>query len=259
MQMNVLKFPVLIAIVLGVVVGCASAPTQEMSDARQAIQAARDAGAVQHAPDTLGSAEKLLGWAEQALEEGDYDKARTDAVAAKEEAVKARNMALAIAAAKDALERAKGESFAWRDTEKLIAKAEAAAAKGDEAMAVRIANEATKQSELAIKQAMRERDRYRTTIPSAPAGAMYTVVRGDSLWRISARPGVYGDPYRWPLIFRANADQIRDADLIHPGQALTVRQSPDGAEVDAAVRHARTRGAWEVGRVESSDQGFLGR
>jgi LysM repeat protein len=85
----------------------------------------------------------------------------------------------------------------------------------------------------------------------------YEVVRGDSLWKISGRSSVYGNPYQWPLIYKANASQIRDADLIFPGQRLTVELNPSSADVDAAVMHARTRGAWEIGRVEDSDLRYL--
>ncbi|MBK1674359.1 hypothetical protein CKO35_13845 [Ectothiorhodospira shaposhnikovii] len=85
----------------------------------------------------------------------------------------------------------------------------------------------------------------------------YEVVRGDSLWKISGRSSVYGNPYQWPLIYRANVDQIRDADLIFPGQRLKIELRPSSADVDAAVHHARTRGAWAVGPVERSDLRYL--
>ncbi len=87
----------------------------------------------------------------------------------------------------------------------------------------------------------------------------YEVSRGDNLWDISGKPSVYADPYQWPLIFKANSDQIKDADLIYPGQVLTVDTAPSSYEVNAAVQHARTRGSWSVGVVEESDQAYLGR
>ncbi|HSQ59594.1 MAG TPA: LysM peptidoglycan-binding domain-containing protein, partial [Acidobacteriota bacterium] len=59
---------------------------------------------------------------------------------------------------------------------------------------------------------------------SAPADAtaVVTVRAGDSLWRISGRTELYGDPRRWPRLYEANRDRIRNADLIHPGQELRV-------------------------------------
>lgn len=93
--------------------------------------------------------------------------------------------------------------------------------------------------------------------PASEASMMYEVQRGDSLWNISAKSSVYGNPYHWPLIYRANADQIRDADLIYPGQRLRIELRPSAADVDAAVRHARTRGAWSLGPVEATDLEYL--
>ncbi len=69
-------------------------PVQEMSDARQAIQAAREAKADVHAPVRFGAAEQQLEKAKSALEDGAYDQARTHAVAAKQEAVRARDIAV---------------------------------------------------------------------------------------------------------------------------------------------------------------------
>ncbi|HEY6571819.1 MAG TPA: LysM peptidoglycan-binding domain-containing protein [Candidatus Eisenbacteria bacterium] len=52
--------------------------------------------------------------------------------------------------------------------------------------------------------------------------ATVTVRAGDSLWRISARVGVLGEGRRWPRLYEANRDRIRDADRIYPGQELVV-------------------------------------
>lgn len=72
---------------------CVSAPVQEMSDARQAIQAAYAAGADQLASDTFASARSFLEQAEQQLESGHYRDARRNAREAREQAVLAREMA----------------------------------------------------------------------------------------------------------------------------------------------------------------------
>jgi len=87
----------------------------------------------------------------------------------------------------------------------------------------------------------------------------YTVVRGDNLWDISGKSEIYGNPYQWPLIYKQNSNQIDDADLIYPGQVLDIDNDPSSADVDAAVRHARTRGSWSLGVVEDSDRDYLAR
>lgn len=80
---------VLLTSLLVMLGACVSPPVQEMSDARQAIAAARDAGAGQLAADQLGEAEGLLENAERNLEAGVYDLARREAVKAKDLAFEA--------------------------------------------------------------------------------------------------------------------------------------------------------------------------
>lgn len=60
-----------------------------MSDARQAIAVARQAGAAQLAPDDLRAAETFLDSAQQKLSRRAYSQARTDAIAAKNRALEA--------------------------------------------------------------------------------------------------------------------------------------------------------------------------
>lgn len=63
--------------------GCAGAPVQEMSNARQAIKAAREAGAARVAPQAMSEAQSLLERAERSLRRRAYDDARRDALAAR--------------------------------------------------------------------------------------------------------------------------------------------------------------------------------
>ena len=76
--------------VLLLLFSCASAPVQEMSDARQAIQAAKEAGAQPSSQPNLHEAESLLKEAELALENGDYKKARVKATQARKQALQAQ-------------------------------------------------------------------------------------------------------------------------------------------------------------------------
>nr|MDJ0980603.1 LysM peptidoglycan-binding domain-containing protein [Kiloniellales bacterium] len=43
---------------------------------------------------------------------------------------------------------------------------------------------------------------------------------GNSLWRIAR--GAYGTGNRYTMIFEANKDQIRNPDLIYPGQIFVL-------------------------------------
>jgi len=81
---------------------CATtAPVQEMSNARQTIQAAIEAGAEIHAPDELANARELLENASRELEVGNYPLARDYALQAKQQAIQARQTALLKARQKE--------------------------------------------------------------------------------------------------------------------------------------------------------------
>ena len=80
-------------LLLWFVAGCAGIPFQEMSDARQAVEAAHAAGAGEYAPETLREAERLLKSAEDALAHGLYRQAREEAEAARAKAVRAQSLA----------------------------------------------------------------------------------------------------------------------------------------------------------------------
>lgn len=50
----------------------------------------------------------------------------------------------------------------------------------------------------------------------------HEVVKGECLWIISGYEHIYNDPTRWGIIYRANRDQIKDPDLIYPGQVFKI-------------------------------------
>ncbi len=88
---------------------------------------------------------------------------------------------------------------------------------------------------------------------------LWVVHKGEHLWGISAHDKVYGDPYQWPLLFKRNRHQIADADLIYPGQVLHIERDLSNVEIDRAIEHAKTRGAWILGITELTDLEYLSR
>ncbi|MDB5261208.1 MAG: hypothetical protein JWQ14_489 [Adhaeribacter sp.] len=56
--------------------------------------------------------------------------------------------------------------------------------------------------------------------PASPQKEYYTVKSGDSLSKIAKE--LYGDASAWHKIHQANTDQIKDPNLIHPGQKLVI-------------------------------------
>jgi len=56
----------------------------------------------------------------------------------------------------------------------------------------------------------------------APPEINYTVVRGDCLWNIAKKKEHYANPFAWPVIYKANRDQIKNPDLIFPKQIFKI-------------------------------------
>ena len=67
----------------------------------------------------------------------------------------------------------------------------------------------------------------------------YRVRRGENLFAIAARRKVYGDALLWPLIYKANRDQIKDPQQIYPGQVLSIPRDVTDEEKEAARVTAR--------------------
>ena len=57
----------------------------------------------------------------------------------------------------------------------------------------------------------------------------------DCLWNIAKKPDIYDNAWLWPKIWQGNRDQIKDPDVIHPGQKLTI---PKGNELNADEKSA---------------------
>ncbi|WP_193172996.1 LysM peptidoglycan-binding domain-containing protein [Nisaea nitritireducens] len=55
-------------------------------------------------------------------------------------------------------------------------------------------------------------------ITGLPKDSVVIIQPGNNLWRIASR--VYGSGFRYTEIYQANSDQIRDPDLIYPGQVF---------------------------------------
>ena len=55
-------------------------------------------------------------------------------------------------------------------------------------------------------------------------GGSVVVQPGNSLWRIARQ--LYGEGFQYTVIYQANRDQIRDPDLIYPGQIFEVPGEP---------------------------------
>ena len=91
--------------------------------------------------------------------------------------------------------------------------------------------------ELEILKAARSITTVRDTTPQLVSS--YTVRRGETLPQIAARAEVYNDSSLWPLIYRANRDQIRDPKQLWPGQVLKIRRNYSRDDLLEARRYSK--------------------
>lgn len=59
----------------------------------------------------------------------------------------------------------------------------------------------------------------------------------DCLWNIAKKPKIYDNPFMWPKIWQGNRDQIKNPDVIKPGQKLKIPPKGDlSKEEKSALR-----------------------
>jgi nucleoid-associated protein YgaU len=241
---NVLKQSAALLLMAGLVAGCASNKPKSQpaasgpSPAMLATQAISDAQAVisgAQSPCTdTGNAADLLSQA-QAAQASDPAKAQQLAAQAKQVASDAINNCY-LAKAKDLQSQAQGYKNLSADQQSRLTQAG---------------------QYIGANQGKPAYDLLAALVAELQAAHMtYTVVRGDSLWRIAGKSDVYGNPYQWPLIYKANADKIKHADKIYPKQSFDVVKNPTSADSDAAVNYAKHRGAWRGNKAAKKDKKF---
>ena len=94
--------------------------------------------------------------------------------------------------------------------------------------------------EVEVASAAPAADGTETVVQAAlePRDSSVIIRRGDTLWQISRR--IYGRGVRYTTIYLANADQIKNPDMIEPGQIFAVPDEPlDNAE---ELHRERVRG-----------------
>lgn len=69
----------------------------------------------------------------------------------------------------------------------------------------------------------------------------HTVKRGESLPFIASQPEVYNDRNLWPLLYRANRDQISNPKHLWPGQVLRIPRNVTRDDIAEARKYAQDR------------------
>ncbi len=269
----------LASVLMFVIAGCAKPPTEEISNAKLELQNAVDAGAQTYAADSYMSAEEALNQATALMEQKKYKQAREKAMDAMKLARQARvdaatnkntmgaqaqemyNMAL------DAVNKAnQAGAYTYataqmEDAQRTLLEAKAAYDSGDYLSAkqlsetalakAREAEQIASQSDKSSRDAIAQQVQGEIADPGAmprPYPTNHIVIKGETLWWIAEYKQVYDDPFQWPLIYKANRNQIKDPDLIFPDQNFEIPRAPEVNDdmVREAIRFAKSRGAWSL-------------
>jgi LysM repeat protein len=268
--MKTYRIILLCVVVAAFAFGCSKPPVQELEKAQTALQAAKDSGAERcelpeylEAKAQLEAAQQKLDEAEKGGKKGElYESAKADLLAAIANFEKAKANADAYAST-DA--KVKSELVALRanldrykeNGEKYALPSYVAAAdkynkalelaekcKGEEALALIAQANADLKNAESEYAAAKAAELAAAEAAKKAAPEKYTVVKGDNLWNISKAK--YLNPFMWPMIYWANQNQIKDPDLIFPGQVFDIVKDSTKADKAKADNFAKTRGPWSL-------------
>jgi nucleoid-associated protein YgaU len=204
--------------------GCASPPRKELTAARSAITKAYTSGAPELAPGKYQTALEVLANGEELVTRGQYGLAR-------------ETLPYAEALAQQAIHAAREEQLR-RDIEDIRTKEKL------EQLKKQLKKEEKTKPKPPPKTVIKPtptkpQSPLPPPLPTPPPVTSYTVGNGETLWFIAAQKRVYHDAFLWPLIYRANRDQIKDPRQIYPGQNLNIPRNLSEEETKEARATAR--------------------
>jgi nucleoid-associated protein YgaU len=211
--------------------GCAKPPRDELQAARMALSQAYAAGAAELAANDYQAAGEALSEGERFARQGNYKMARE--VLPFAEALAHR----AILKARE--EQSIRELQKIREQQQTEAPAPAASKRPP-----------TPPTKKAISTPVPgSKPAPVSPPPPPPPLTRYVVSEGDALWSIAARKEVYADPLLWPIIYRANRDQIKNPRQVYPGQTLNIPRDVSAAELEEARNRARLSDVFPVNQI----------
>lgn len=218
----------LLGIIFGLllVAGCAQLPQVELEIVRAEVAKAYAGGAKVLAPQDYESASSALHDAEVHVSRGRYAQAR-----------EALNLALlhATKAAALAGEKSAAIEKQRRAEEELKARQKA-------------------REEARLKAARKKQAKPKPKPKPAPPKPKIVLVdkvsvsEDDTLFSLAARKDVYADGLLWPLIYKANRDQIKDPVRIFVGQEFAIPRDKSVEEQAAARKEALDSGLFQAQR-----------
>jgi nucleoid-associated protein YgaU len=219
---------------LVVLVGCAKPPVKDLEETRRIITYLQESGAAQLAEVEYRAAEAALGRAEQFVKQGESRKAKQALVQARELSSTALKLSDQIKARLAEEQRLLTEKIAREAAEAEI-KAKSAPPVLKEPIRVPVLQPEIKPAPVTVP----ERTPVAEPEPEPELVTHIVVVEEETLAAISARKEVYQDSFLWPLIYKANRDQIKDPQQIFPGQILLIPRDKTAEEIAAARQEAK--------------------
>ncbi len=217
-------FKRLLCIICGLLLlaSCAKPPVETLADTQQVVAQAYASGASELAPEQYRIASEALHEAELSILAGRHKKANQRLELAR----RYSEQALSITELRKKLrleeqQRRFAEEQARLEAERLKAE--------------RLA----KLAEPKVPPTPVTSSRPPRPTQQTPLVDQVEVLDGEDLAMIAARNEVYGDDLLWPLIYKANRDQIKDPRQIFPGQTLVVPRDKSLDEQEEAREEAR--------------------
>ncbi|MCK5913674.1 MAG: DUF4398 domain-containing protein [Desulfuromusa sp.] len=225
--MQMFKRLLLIVAIIILSSGCAKPPVADLESTREIAARAYAAGATQFAPGEYQLANSALQAAELQVKNKEYRKA-------------SRTLDLAQRYSKEAL-----RLTIERKEQRAAEQKKIAAEKQQKELAKQ--RELQRQAELKKQREQQKKKKKVKPVPKKKAPVVITpelvdeveVQAGENLATIAARGEVYDDALLWPLIYKANRDQIKDPKEIFSGQMLMIPRDKSRDEADAARQEAR--------------------
>ena len=215
MGKSVLLFLVLVTLMLG---ACAKTPKEELRLAREAVSQAAAAGASKLAPDDYEEARTALQNAESLIQYRNYRLARKVLPMAASLGYRATFLAREERVRLEAIQKEEEE----RRRQKALAE-----------------EEESRQPEVLPKEPLKTEAAKEKEPAPPPMPSRFKVKGEETLWGIASLKEIYDDPLLWPLIYKANSDQIRDPRQIHPGQVLAIPRTASPEDLEDARNEAR--------------------
>lgn len=233
--MQMFKYLLPIVIFFFFLSGCATPPVKSLEDTRSIVAHAYASGAVQYASGEYQLAKSALQAAEDQVKNKEYQRASRTLELARRYSAEAlrltisRKKQLAAEQRKVAEEKRLIESAKQRELER----------------------QAVLEKQQLERQKMAKARLPKPAPVPAPVKNVPPVVvtpklvdkvdvqAGENLAVIAAQVQVYQDALLWPLIYRANRDQIKNPEEIFAGQVLMIPRDKTKDEIEAARQEAQ--------------------